>query len=212
MRCNIIAIPISYRLHNRVLKYLFSRDSTNMNKKIIAAGLAATLISSFGMAQDAPSYTFAEISYLDFNGAAGGFDADGLKLDGSFALGTHFFVTANYSSLSGNFDLDISGLGLGFKNDFDNGGSLFGSYTLNNWDFGFGDIDIDTLRVGYRHMASEKLELNASFTSNDFEGGSSETGYQFGGVFSATDSVQITANYETIDELDMFSIGARFNF
>jgi hypothetical protein len=182
-----------------------------MNKKLLALVVSATLASPFAMAQDAPSYTFGEVGYTtwDIDGA----DADGFTLDGSVALGENFFIVGNWGSVSGDGDgdIDMSGIGFGAKMDNDNGGSFYASYNFGSWDLGAFDLDVDTLRLGYRHMTTDKLELNGSFTSNDMEG-DSETGFQLGLAYSATDTFQITAEFETIDELDMISFGARFNF
>ena len=185
-----------------------------MNKQLVAV-ITAALASPIAIAQDAPSYTFAEIGYTNID-LDDGFDADGFKIKGSAGLGEYVFITGELAQTSGDivgidFDIDTTSFGIGGKYDLDNGGSVFASYTFGSWDVEGTDLDIDTLRIGYRHMVSEALELNGSLTSNDAED-ETETGYQLGLAFAVNETVQITADYETIDNIDLLSVGARFSF
>lgn len=192
-----------------------------MNTKLIAAVIAGSLVSPLALAGDAPSYTFIEGGYTSYD--LNGFKPKGFKIKGSAALSEMFFVTADYSDTSGtisgfNIDIDLTstGFGAGIKYDLSDNGSVYASYTMNTWSIGSGagssDIDFDTLRLGYRQNISELLELNASITSNEVDGSESDSGYQFGLVYTLSDTINMTADYDTIDEMKIISVGVRVNF
>ena len=196
-----------------------------MNTKIIAALIAGSLISPLTLAEDAPSYTFVEGGYTSYD--ADGFEPSGYKLKGSVELGEMLFITADYSDTTGtvtgfNIDIDLvsTGFGAGVKLDLSESGSIYASYSLNTWEIGSGqgssDLDFNTLRVGFRQNISKSLELNASITSNELDDANSETesdsGYQFGIVYALNDTTKITADYDTIDDLKIISVGVRVYF
>ncbi|PCI71458.1 MAG: hypothetical protein COB38_05775 [Gammaproteobacteria bacterium] len=186
-----------------------------MNNKTIAVILTSLLVSPIAMSQDAPSYSYGEIAYKSFDFDS--FDTSGVNLKGSLSISDNLFIIADYSNTSGSddgfdFDLTTQGYGLGANFDLSNGGSWYVSYSLNTWDFDGFDVDVNTSRVGYRQNISKQLELNISITSNDIEGDVSESGNQIGLVYSASDSMKVTAEYETLDDIDMVSLGLRFNF
>lgn len=205
-----------------------------MNTKLIAAVITGLLASPLALAEDLPSYSFIEGGYTSYD--FDGFEPSGIKLKGSVELGEMFFITADYSdttaTISGfNIDIDLvsTGFGAGVKYDLSNNSSVYASYTLNTWDIDNGNVssglDFDTLRIGYRQNISESLELNASITSNEVDGQSSsnvdvvsnsdseaDSGYQFGLVYAVSDTLKITADYDTIDDLKITSVGVRINF
>lgn len=197
-----------------------------MNTKLIAAVIAGSLASPLTLAEGSPSYSFIEGGYTSYD--ADGFEPSGFKLKGSVALGEMFFITADYSDTTGtvsgfNIDVDLNatGFGAGVKYDLSESSSIYASYALNTWEIGSGagnsDLDFNTLRLGFRQNISELLELNASITSNevdefDGEAGESDSGYQFGLVYALSDTVKMTADYDTIDDLKIISVGVRLNF
>ncbi|PHS20655.1 MAG: hypothetical protein COA86_01535 [Kangiella sp.] len=197
-----------------------------MNTKIIVATIAGMLISPLVMSEDAPSYSFIEGGYTSYD--VGDFKPKGYKLKGSVEVGEMFFITADYSDTTGtvsgfNIDIDFvsTGFGGGVKYDLSDKSSIYASYTLNTWEIGstFGgssDLDFNTLRLGFRQNISELLELNASITSNEIDdagaGDESDSGYQFGLVYALSDSVKMTVDYDTIDDLKISSVGIRLNF
>jgi hypothetical protein len=187
-----------------------------MNIKIAAVAVVTSLVSPFLAAQDAPSYSFAEVGYTSMSFAEA--DVDGIRLKASFPLSDYFFIAADYSNLSGDFDLTTPSFAYGMKSDFNNGGSFFASYAFSTWDFGsVGDFDVDTLRLGYRHMVNQMFEINGSVTSNDFDG-ETESGYQLGFAFEINDSMQLVMDYEIINidvldfDIDTIDFGFRISF
>lgn len=187
--------------------------------KKIAFLVAAALSSPFALAADAPSYSFVEVGYTSYDLDELG-DATGFKLAGSAALGENFFVMADMNSTSGDYqgfdyDFDKTGYGFGIKSDTASGNSWFASYSFNTFDVEGEDFDIDTLRLGLRSQVSDTFELSVSLTSNDVEGEERENGYQFGAVYSFSDSVKFTFDYDTIaGDVDMTntSFNVRWTF
>ena len=189
-----------------------------MKKNLIATIIASALVSPVVFAE-APSYSFVDVNYTSLD--ADGLDAKGVGFAGSFAFNEHFFIAGEYAPLEGDldifgtsvdFDFDISGIGFGFKSEFSDTSSWYASYTLGTWSIEGEDLDIDTLRIGLRSMMSEKFELNGSVASHDLEDSGSETGFQIGMAYEMGDNVHLVADYESIDDVDVLNIGARWSF
>jgi len=187
-----------------------------VNKKLLTIIIYA-LFSPGAFAINSPDYTFLEVAYTTFDDS--GFEAKGLKLKGSVEISDYFFAVVDYSETKGdigNVDVDFStkGYGIGAKADLGFDDSFFISYTFNTWSLETvsSDIDVDTLRAGYRRNLSKNLEINASYTSNRIESTQKESGYSLGAVYYVSDDIQMTFDYDTVDELNILSIGARVSF
>ena len=188
-----------------------------MNKKLLLIIILNALISPTALAINSPNYTYMEAAYIVFDDSD--FEAKGLKLKGSIEVSDYFFAVVDYSETNGNIgnlDVDFStkGYGVGAKTDLGFDDSFFISYTFNTWNLETvsSDIDVDTLRVGYRRNLSKNLELNASYTSNRIETTQKESGYSFGAVYYVSDDIQMTFDYDIVDKLKILSIGARVSF
>lgn len=189
-----------------------------MNKKILGTLIALALTSSVVGAEEAPSYTFIDAGYLSLSDSD--LDTNGFNIRGSFEINDIFFINADFASVSGDiegFDVDVDrrDIGFGAKYDTGNGNSWFVSYTFGNFDFNDGDSDLDTVRVGLRSQINETFELNFSVTSNDSEFLGRDTGIQVGTLFSVSNDLQISFEYESIGgdiDLDILSLNVRKSF
>ncbi|PHS20676.1 MAG: hypothetical protein COA86_01650 [Kangiella sp.] len=188
-----------------------------MNKNLLLIIILNVLLSPSAYALNSPNYTYLETAYIIFDDS--GFEAKGIKLKGSIEISDYFFAVVDYNDTKGkinNFDVDFStkGYGIGAKADLGYDDSFYISYTFNTWNLEAvsSDIDVDTLRVGYRRILSKNLELNTSYTSNRIEDTQKESGYSFGAVYYVSDNIQMTFDYDTVDKLKIISIGARVSF
>jgi len=167
--------------------------------------------------RDKLSYSYLEISSLGYDMDVNGFDIEpnGYKAELSMSLGDSLFAIVDRKKtdtrfLGSSYDFDTEGYGFGFRGD-----EWFASYTYNTWDMDNNEFDVDTVRLGFRNMWTDKLEFNASYSWNNFEDLDSEDGFQAGFAYHFTDSFHFVADYETIGghfDVDYLSLGLRVSF
>ena len=128
---------------------------------------------------DKLSYSFIEVSSLEYDMDIGGVDIepDGYKVKLSVSLGDSLFGVIDRKKSDGklglaDYDFDTEGYGFGLRGD-----SWFASYTYNTWDAGNDEFDVDTIRVGFRNMWTERLEFNASYSWNNIEDADNDDGF-----------------------------------
>ena len=165
----------------------------------------------------APSYSYFEASYLEYDLDIEGIDnePDGEKLKLSVELGHSLFAVVDRSTVEGEFagtdyEFETEGYGFGLHGDF-----WYASYTYNTWEFDEFEFDVDTVRLGFRDDLTDHLEFNASYSWNDIEDADNDDGFQVGLAFKITDNFRIVADYETIGgdlDIDAFSAGIRIEF
>lgn len=163
------------------------------------------------------SYSYLEVSTLDYDMDVAGFDIEpeGYKAELSVSLGNSLFGIIDRKKADTRFggrgyDFDTEGYGFGFRGD-----SWFASYTYNTWDMDNNEFDVDTVRLGFRNMWTERLEFNASYSWNSFEGFDNDDGFQLGFAYKFTDNLDLVADYETIGghfDIDYVSVGLKLNF
>lgn len=186
-----------------------------MKSSKIALFLTLAFIPCLLLADDDPSYTYFDASYVDYDVDFSNYDvsADGYKLKLSVNLLGGLFAQIDRSQTDGdgaedNFDFDREGYGFGLHGSY-----WYASYTYNTWEIDDGEFDIDTLRVGLRTQWTDHIEFNASYSWNDIEDMDDGDGFQVGLVYQLTDFLHLTAEFETIGEIDVdqLSVGIRFN-
>lgn len=163
------------------------------------------------------SYSYLDISSLEYDMDVGGVDIepDGTKFKLSLSLGDSLYGIVNRSRSDGKFggaeyDFDTKGYGFGLHGD-----SWYASYTYNTWEINDEDFDVDTIRVGFRNMWTERLEFNASYSWNNIEDADNDDGFQIGFAYSLTDNFHLVTEYETIGghlDIDYFTAGIRISF
>jgi hypothetical protein len=177
----------------------------------------AVFASTTAYADDSPSYSYVEISAIDYDVDIDGIDSepDGEKLKLSVELGSSLFafvdrVDTDGSYFGGSFDLEKQGYGFGLRGD-----SWYASYSYNTWELGNHEFDVDTLRLGFRNYLTQNIEFNASYGWNNIEDTDNDDGFQVGFVFELTDVIHLTAEYESISgdlDVDYASVGIRLSF
>lgn len=197
--------------------------TTKVKSSILTVAAALLINSPAAIADSDISYSYLEAGYFDVD--ADGADPTGFSFKASAEISDSFFVFAE--TKQGDFDttginnnevevdFDRIGYGIGYQSDMTKNSSWFVSYSINEWEIGDGDLDVDTLRIGIRGQLTDNLELNGSLTHNQIDAGDTdddESGYQIGMLYNMTDSTSFTLNYESIDDVDEASIGIRYSF
>lgn len=166
--------------------------------------------------ENRPSWSYLKATDLTYDMDVFGVDIEpeGYQLELSLELGDHLygFIDRSRADDSGAVlnDFDTEGYGFGWHWD-----SWFASYTYDNWEIGNGEFDVDTIRLGFRDMWSERFEFNASYSWNNIEDADNDDGFQVGFAFELWDDFNLTADYETIGgdlDIDSFYVGVRFDF
>ena len=207
------------------MKYHLIKGKYLTGTKFAILTLASGFFTSApsAIAANGINYSYFEAGYFDINDS--GLDPKGYSLKGSYQVSNNFFVFAetkqgeaesvDFNNNKIEFDFDRLGYGLGYQSDLSKNSSWFVSYSRNKWEIAEAEWDVDIIRAGLRGQLTDNLELNASLTHNRIDYGTSdedESGYQLGMMYNLSDSVSVTANYETIDEVDEASIGIRYSF
>lgn len=145
----------------------------------------------------------------------GDVDGSGFGFSGSFSISPNMAFTAGFASesfdtfLGVDVDTDATAFGItghsstGAKTDIFGGFSvLMGEIELSDGFTTLSDDDTgNIIQFGFRHMASDTVELTAAFSSTDiFDDTSSQTG--FGLRFYTGESLSIGIGYATGDDVD----------
>ncbi len=202
-----------------------------MKIKLLIACCALCFASSLSMAEEEDeskkerghnhnhdlSYSYLEVTTLDYDMDIGGVDIepDGYKLKLSLSLGDSLFGVIDRKRSEGSFagsdyDFDSEGYGFGLRGD-----SWFASYTYNTWEMNNDEFDVDTIRLGFRNMWTQRLEFNASYSWNNIEDADNDDGFQVGLAYRLSDNFHLIADYETIGghfDIDSWSAGVRLSF
>ncbi|MFZ5655284.1 MAG: TonB-dependent receptor [Pseudomonadota bacterium] len=166
-------------------------------------------------------------------------DVDGVRFKGSAALTDYLFVWGSHAGLdlelpgTGESSLDIQSLGVGVNYALLSGPNqldAWGGVSYERIDPAGSQADGYGLSAGLRWKALDQLELNgtASYREyDDFDGFLATAGqdadgwiYGVGAVYNVTPRVGLVANWEHWEldvgpsdpEVDLFSVGGRWNF
>lgn len=169
------------------------------------------------------SYDYIDGAYqsLDFEGV----DGDGFAIDFSHSFSPMLFGQARYTAQSfeeGGVELDWTVIDLGVGGhwalspnaDFVlSGGVALVDMELTVPGFGSGSDD-DTgffIEPGLRVMVTDQLELHGSaYYLDAFD--DSQTNIEIGARYLVTPNLSLNVAYLDEDDVDGFSVGARFNF
>ena len=183
-----------------------------MKKQILSIATISLLAFSV-QASDVP-YSYADIEYNSYD------NADGFTIGGSYDFGNSFYGFGEYASIGvDNFNLDLNTfqIGAGYRYEMAPSTDLIGELSFVNADIdagSSGSIDDSgyALGVGIRSMISPNLELMGKAEYVDvFD--TSDTGFEFGGVYYFNNGFGLGASYETDgDDLDGFVLKGRIKF
>jgi hypothetical protein len=185
-----------------------------MNKRIIAAAVAAAMTPAIAMADDI-NYSYAEINYVDIDVDAGAFGSaseSGFGLEGSYSINDMFHVGFDYSSVDG---LDQTSFGFGYHREMGSAANFYADLAWEQIDVdGFGDDDGYSIELGLRGMVGANFELQGYVGQIDV--GGSETFFGVAGRYFFNDNMAIGLGYENMDsfgiDVTTLELGFRYNF
>lgn len=192
-----------------------------MLKNILGASLF--VLAAPALAGDL-SYNFVEVGYqkvdLDEDPLPGvSVDGDGYGIGGAFEVGESWFITAGYSKVEFDFNIDLDqlGLGVGYHVDVSPNADFFATLSYVRAEAsvsGFESVDEDGFgaTIGIRGMVGEKVELSGSIGYVDLGDGGDGTSFGVAALYNVTDAIALGLNIETDDDVTGYGIGARFYF
>ncbi|WP_372783668.1 porin [Litorivivens sp.] len=193
-----------------------------MKKNLIAAMLAAG-VAMPAFAADL-SYTYAEVGVakIDLDGE----DAMGFGVKGSVSVHENVYILGAYSQaetddeyiimgITDEISMDSYSLGVGFRTAVSETVDFVAEVSLVESEIEFAGIDVDNdgelLSAGVRAEISKNAELN--FSVDHARGDDdNETGFSIGGLYGASETVDLGLEYGSIDDVDTLTFSARFNF
>ena len=192
-------------------------------KSLLAMSIMVFSVNAFSKAI---SYDYIQGAYSSLTDSGLGFDVDGdgFAAGGSFSVSPNIAVTALLGVISfdrvGGVDLDVSefNFGLTAHTAVAPGTDVFGNFSVVNAEVelsdGFTTISDDdtgnTITFGLRHMASDSVEIDASFARVDLFDTTGNT-IGFGARFYANDKFSIGVGYATGDDVDTLFLNARID-
>lgn len=174
-----------------------------MKKNSVAAAVAALVLPTAAFADNGLSYTFGEVSYVDFGDAG-----DGLGLEGSYKFHEMLFGFAEYQGID---DSDTLAFGIGASTALNETVDGFAKLAFVSSDSGTADDTGIGLEFGVRAMIVEQVEAFGSFTYVDIYE-DSQTGFEVGGRYWLQDNLGVSLSYSDIEDSDGITLAARYNF
>lgn len=174
-----------------------------MKKNIVAAAVAALVLPTAAFADNGLSYTFGEVSYIDFGDAG-----DGLGLEGSYKFHEMLFGFAEYQGID---DSDTLAFGIGAATALNETVDGFAKLAFVSNDSGSADDTGIGLEFGVRAMIVKQVEAFGSFTYVDIYE-DSQTGFEVGGRYWLQDNLGVSLSYSDIEDSDGITLAARYNF
>jgi len=192
------------------------------NKILITAMLSA--LSLGAIAEEMPSFNFAEVGYTTQEHDAVGGDASGFELAGSYDLEGDFYLAGSYLSTSDRgLDLGLTTFGGGYQFGLTDSTVMYAQLDYARVIFdrpNAGEFDSNgyQISVGVRSNVTEAIELkgavkflnagNVDSTYGDFN----PTYIELGASYLFTDELSVYADYENESDSDRYSFGLRYNF
>ncbi|MHC9510042.1 hypothetical protein [Kangiella sp. M94] len=192
-----------------------------MKTKLVAIALAG-LFSGSALASDL-SYDSIELGYSqlemdDF------IDMDGLNADLTISFTPNWYISADTVMTSGSesglsSDIDFSTLNVGFNTSISNSVDFIAELGAARYDvtvslagFGSGSDDDNAANavIGFRGKAGDVFEWGANVNHMDFD--DSLTFLNLEGRFFLTDTFSLGAKASIEDDMEIYSLTARFDF
>mgnify|MGYP001421170604 CR=1 FL=1 len=166
------------------------------------------------------SYNYVELDYLDLDTDVAGvnFDGDGWAVGGSAEFAPNWYVLGRYADSElerSTIDLDLEQITLGAGYHVETGDvtSFFGNLTFEDIDIDVADDSGFGLEGGARFALGSRVELGASLKYLDVgDVVDGELGFKLSSVVDVHESIGLTLDFESIDDLDVISLGGRVYF
>lgn len=192
-----------------------------MKTKIIALALAGLFSGSAiasDLSYDSFSVGYSQLEMDDF------IDMDGWDADISFSVAPNWYISADTVMTSGSedgfsADIDFASINAGFNTSIGSNVDFIAELGATRYDIaasidGFGSVSDDdnaaNLVVGFRGKAGDVFEWGANINHKDFD--DSLTFLNLEGRFFLTETFSIGGKASIEDDMEIYSINARFDF
>lgn len=182
-------------------------------KKMGLVIAAAGLFGSVNVLANSPiSYNYAALQFVNQDVDDNNCNQDGLRISGSLELNSDFFAVGSFSDLSdGRCGADALSVGIGYHTLFGADSSLYGTLSVENVDYDYGDSDSGIVAaVGLRGFINRQVEAKVQLAHHTaFDGNTVLSGgiaYWFARNFAATADVGLGT------EASEIALGVRMNF
>lgn len=183
-----------------------------MRKALTLLAAVTATLTSYSTLADTPDWRYVEGGYtkVDFDGNES-FEPDGLTVNGKYLLNANVYLNGEYSFFEeGNFDFDMLTLGAGYRLPINATTDAYFGANLERVDGDFDDETGYSINAGLRSMVTEQIELAGEVGYYDVDDG--EATLKIGANYYITPQWAVGASYETIDELDILQVTARYAF
>ncbi len=185
----------------------------NSMKKISFAIAAVSLFGSAGaMANNAVSYNYGSLQYIDQDVDDYDCNQDGLRIGGSVELNDDFFALGSYSDVNGGrCGSENLNVGLGYRTLFGADSSLYGALSLENTSVDHGESDSGLIAaVGLRGFVANNTELKVELAHHTaFDGNTAVNG---GVAYWFLPNLSATADASLGTETSEIALGLRLGF
>ena len=185
---------------------------------------ASTISISKEISYDYIQGTYASVT-IDTKTTAGDLDGNGFGFSGSFSVAPAMAINAGYSATSYErllgVEIDTNSLTFGVTGhtSIAPGTDVLGGFSVLKGEIelsdGFTTFDDDDtgniISIGLRHLATDKVELEAKFSRTDIFDDTSNT-FFLGGRVYASDKSSLAAGYSSGDDVGILLLNARIDF
>mgnify|MGYP003576214505 CR=1 FL=1 len=185
----------------------------NSIRKMTYALVAVSAFASASvMARGAISYNYASLQYVDQEIDDSNCSQDGLRIAGSYALNSDFFVVGSLSDVSGGrCGSENYSAGIGYRTLFGADSSIYGTLSAENTSVDHGNSDSGLIAaVGVRGYFAHNLEGKAQLAHHTaFDGNTVLSG---GVAYWFAPTLSVTGDAGVGTESSEIAVGLRMNF
>lgn len=183
-----------------------------MKRGLLSLALLAAL--PFAASAADLSYTYIEGGYSHFNSAP---DADGLIVNGSYALNDNFHVFGGYGSFGIDrtpVDLDTFDIGLGYRYGLSGNTDLVvrGTYENAVFDKGVPNVDVWSAEAGVRSALTSNVEGWAFAGYEDSDVANGDAFAKLGAQVKLNPQWGLVAEVKFINGDQQYFVGPRLSF
>ena len=193
-----------------------------MNKKILIASLLSTF--SLGASAQLPTFDFVEVGSSVHDHDFSGEDFGGYELEGSYQFIDDFYVAGKHvSATESDLEIATTTVGVGYQMGVTEHSIFYTQFDIANVLFerdaaGKFEETGFQLGVGYRHMVTDSIQLQAGLKYLDAGevdatfGDYNPTYVTLGANYSFDEDFAIYADFETESDSDRYSFGLKYDF
>ncbi|MDC8829329.1 outer membrane beta-barrel protein [Alteromonas gilva] len=176
---------------------------------LTSAALAFLFVPVPGTAAT-PDWRYLEGGYLSYDGD-GGFDPDGLQINGKYSLDKHFYLNGEYGwAESRSADFTTLTLGGGYRLRLNPTTDVYVGANFERIDSDYYDNNGYSLVGGVRSFITPDIEVNGELGYLDIDEG--DMTFKAGAYYYLNPQLAVGANYELMDDADVFQLSGRYVF